>query len=140
MTDTLTKKVRLEFAEISRRLRELHLPKVDVVVGIGRGGIVPASLIAHQLELPLQIMRVNFRDDDNTPRAASPRLLQPPEFNFVGQRVLLVDDVSVTGATLNLAREILIGANIITLTCKGKADFVLFPEISSCVVWPWSAQ
>jgi hypoxanthine phosphoribosyltransferase len=52
--------------------------------------------------------------------------------------VLLVDDVSVSGATFKLARELLMGATIATLACKGKADFVLFPEVAACVNWPWS--
>jgi uncharacterized protein len=138
MNATETNKIPLEFAEISRRLRELQLPVVDAVIGIGRGGVVPASLVAHQLGLPLHVLRVNYRDDDNKPRSSAPRLLEAFNFDFAGSRLLVVDDVSVTGATLNAAREVLIGSSIITLVCKGKADFVLFPEVASCVIWPWS--
>ena len=133
-----TQKVRLELAEISRRLRGLNLPEVDVVVGIARGGVVPASMVAHQLGVPLSVLRVNYRDDDNKPRTPAPRLLEDVNFECAGLGVLLVDDVSVTGATLKTARNILLGATVTTLTCKGKADFVLFPEVSSCVIWPWS--
>lgn len=49
-------------------------------------------------------------------------------------------DVSVSGTTFKAARELLIGASITTLACKGKADFVLFPEISACVNRPWSLE
>jgi uncharacterized protein len=138
MNATQTNKIPLEFAEISRRLRELQLPNVDAVIGIGRGGVVPASLVAHQLGVPLHVLRVNYRDDDNKPRSSAPRLLEEFQFDFAGSQVLVVDDVSVTGATLNAARDVLIGASITTLVCKGKADFVLFPEVVSCVIWPWS--
>jgi hypoxanthine phosphoribosyltransferase len=131
-------KVSLEFSEISRRLHALVLPVFDVVVGIARGGLLPASLVAHQLELPLFLMQFNYRDDDNKPRRTVPELLKPLEFDPSGQRVLLVDDVSVSGATFNVARELLSGASITTLACKGKADFVLFPEVAACVNWPWS--
>lgn len=134
----MNKKVNLEFYEISRRLHALKLPEVDVVVGIARGGLLPASLVAHQLELPLHLIRVNFRDDDNKPRRAIPELLQPLEFDFSAKRILLVDDVSVSGATFKVARELLMGAIITTLACKGNADFVLFPEVAACVNWPWS--
>lgn len=132
-------KVALTFVEISGRLHTAKLPQVDVVVGIARGGLVPASLVAHQLRVPLAVMRVNYRDDDNKPRADAPKLLQPHDLDLVGQRVLLVDDVAVSGATLRFAASLLGDvAAVTTLTMKGKADIVLFPEVSSCVNWPWS--
>jgi uncharacterized protein len=134
----MSDKVSLEFYTISQRLHALKLPDVDVVVGIARGGLLPACLVAHQLELPLYLMQLNYRDDDNKPRRTAPELLKPLEFEPRGQRVLLVDDVSVSGATFNVARELLMGASITTLACKGKADFVLFPEVAACVNWPWS--
>jgi uncharacterized protein len=134
----MSDKVTLEFSEISQRLHALVLPEFDVVVGIARGGLLPASLIAHQLELPLYLMQLNYRDDANKPRRAAPELQRPLEFDAQGKRVLLVDDVSVSGATFNVARGLLTGASITTLACKGKADFVLFPEVAACVNWPWS--
>lgn len=133
----MTTKVKLEFHIISQRLREARLPEVDVVVGIARGGIVPASMVAHQLGVSLVVLRLNYRDDDNKPRRPTPALIEPSTADLSGKRVLLVDDVSVSGATLNKAREILAGANITTLTLKGKADIVLFPEVGECVDWPW---
>ncbi|MFZ5993308.1 MAG: phosphoribosyltransferase [Deinococcota bacterium] len=133
-------RVRLEFATISSRLHKLRLPAVDVVVGVARGGIVPAAMVAHQLGTPLVILRINYRDDANRPQRSTPDLLAPLDFDPVGKRVLLVDDVSVTGATLSKAKEILSGASITTLVCKGKADLVLFPEIGTCVEWPWKIE
>ena len=133
-------KVKLEFHTISARLRAMPLPEVDVVVGIARGGIVPATMAAHQLGAPLIFLHLNYRDDDNKPRRVAPELLTPCAFRHAGQRVLLVDDVSVSGATLGVAKEILAGAAITTLTCKGQADLVLFPEVAECVVWPWRVE
>ncbi len=54
-----------------------------------------------------------------------------------GNKLLLVDDVSVSGKTMKMAKEALAGNEVKTLALKGKADYVLFPEISECVKWPW---
>lgn len=133
-------KVRLEFHTISARMRALKLPEVDVVVGIARGGIVPASMVAHQLGVPLALLHLNYRDDHNRPQRPQPLLLRPIPFDPTGKRVLLVDDVSVTGATLQAAQTYLKGATLTTLTLKGKADLVLFPEVHDCVDWPWRVE
>ena len=82
------------------------------------------------------MMRLNYRAEDNTPQRPEPELLgtfQPPN----ASRVLLVDDVSVTGQTLTAAKALLPHSHVTTLVIKGQGDFVLFPEVARCVVWPW---
>lgn len=124
--------------KITRAVRGLSLPRADLVVGIGSGGIVPASLIAFNFKLPLTVMWLNYRDPQNRPRYADPRLVRewmPPKN---AGTILLVDDVSVTGKTLAAAKSLLSSHTIITIVMKGMADHVLLPDITTCVHWPWS--
>ena len=130
-------KVKLDFVQIAQRLKQCRLPDVDYVVGIGSGGIVPASLVAFHLERPLAILPINFRAPDNSPRHPTPQLLGQLDLPANARHLLLVDDVSVSGQTLSIAKEALTGYQITTLVMKGQADFVLFPEIAACVNWPW---
>ncbi len=127
----------LDFETISQALWQIPLPSIDCVVGIASGGIVPASLLAHQLRLPLYLLGINFRAPDNSPQRPAPELLQELPVIPQGARLLLVDDVSVTGKTLDLAKSLLAGHPITTLALKGRADIVIFPEIAECVYWPW---
>ncbi|MBV5314904.1 MAG: hypothetical protein JZU47_16500 [Prolixibacteraceae bacterium] len=130
--------VSVSFTEISERLRSMSLPETDLVIGIGTGGVVPASLVAFHLACELQIITLNYRDENNTPRYENPVIVNMPEMpSLLGKRILLVDDVSVSGKTLNEALLHFQGLQIKTLTMKGKADFVLFPDIKDCVKWPW---
>ncbi|QGY43698.1 phosphoribosyltransferase [Maribellus comscasis] len=129
--------VPLSFIEISERLKNMDLPEVDLVIGIGSGGIVPASLVAFHLKTELQVVVLNYRDENNNPRYDKPVILKKPEMELEGKKILLVDDVSVSGKTMNAALEQLKGLDVKTLAMKGKADYILFPEIKDCVKWPW---
>lgn len=129
--------VPLSFREIADRLEKLQIPDFDVVIGIGSGGIPPATFVAFHLKAELLVMTLNYRDEKNSPRYNEPKVLYKPEWNLTGKKVLLVDDVSVSGKTMETARAQLQGIDVKTLAMKGKADFVLFPEIKDCVKWPW---
>ena len=129
--------VPLSFKQITERLKQIDLPEVDLVIGIGSGGVPPATFVAFYLNTELQVMTLNYRDEKNNPLYESPKVLQKPNWNLEGKRILLVDDVSVTGKTMNKALGQLKGLDVKTLAMKGKADFVLFPEIKDCVKWPW---
>jgi len=129
--------VPLSFKEISERLKQMDLPDIDLVIGIGSGGVPPATFVAFYLNAELEVMTLNYRDENNNPRYDEPKVLYQPLWNLKGKRILLVDDVSVSGKTINAALELLKGYNVKTLAMKGKADFVLFPEIKDCVKWPW---
>ncbi|MDH3709393.1 MAG: phosphoribosyltransferase [Cyclobacteriaceae bacterium] len=132
--------IELSFSDISERLKNFSFPDIDLVVGIATGGVVPASLIAHQLQCPLRILTINYRDQENTPLYDAPMLMK--ELPEIPQQthILLVDDVSVTGRTLQLAKSLLKGNAVTTFTLKGKAELVLFPQIAECVNWPWKAH
>ncbi len=130
--------IELSFVQISRSLRQFEFPEIDLVIGIGTGGIVPACLVAHQLNCGLQVVVINHRDFANQIAHQTPLVVStPPTPLPTGLKVLLVDDVSVSGKTLEIARELLEGNQVTTFVLKGKADLVLFPHISACVSWPW---
>ena len=134
--------VPLSFVEIAERLKTAPLPETDLVIGIGTGGIVPASLAAFHLKAELRIITLNYRDEKNTPRYEKPVVLNmPSNLELEGKKILLVDDVSVSGKTLNAALGLLKGYQVTTMTMKGKAaDIILFPEVKDCVKWPWKEQ
>jgi hypoxanthine phosphoribosyltransferase len=136
----MTDKVSLDFLTISQALRSIPLPEVDHVVGIATGGIVPASLVAHQIGRPLRLMHINYRAHDNTPRHTEPVLVSWQPLSATGLRILLVDEVSVSGKTMEFARSFLQDRQVYTFVLKGRADYVLFPEIASCVNWPWKVE
>ena len=132
-------KVDLDFTTISTRVQQLDFPMVDMVVGIATGGIIPASLIAFNLQKELEIVQFNYRDENNTPRYENPQLLKELKRDLSGKRILLVDDVSVSGKTLEAARKLLSESIVTTCVIKGKADISAFPAIKTCVNWPWKA-
>ena len=131
-------KLNLEFTDISRSLKSFRFPEVDYIVGIATGGIYPAIMVAHQLDKPCRFIHVSFRDAENNPIHSEPELLSG-NINDIpkGSAILLVDEVSVSGKTINKALEILSDFHVRTFVLKGKGDFVLFPEINTCVNWPW---
>ncbi len=130
----------LSFKEIKERVDRLVLPSFDLIIGIATGGVVPASLIAYKTNIDLRIIRINFRDEKNNPQHIMPVLLNELNEELLGLNLLLVDDVSVTGNTLETAKSIFPGNKIKTLVFKGKADYVLFPEVNTCVDWPWKLK
>jgi uncharacterized protein len=142
MTSAETK-VRLELPDIARKLKGLTLPDVDAVIGIATGGVAFATMVAFWLEKPLHIIHLNYRDEYNKPRHSQPTLLKPFVIDAenspdaLARHVLLVDDVSVTGATLETAKRLLPDFQITSLVIKGKADFALYPEVRSCILLPW---
>jgi len=129
--------IKLGFDKITRQLSRLRLPPFDIVIGIAHGGMVPASLVAYHLGCDVKFVFLNYRDQNNNPRHEEPVLLEDFTLPKEYKSILLVDDVSVSGKTLNTARMLLTDYQVKTLVLVGQADYVVFSDIHMCVNWPW---
>ncbi len=132
----------LRFDEIVARLKAWKFPpEIDGVVGIASGGIVPAAMVAQQLGVGLKVIALNYRDEANEPRYDEPQLLSSAPDLEDWQRVLLVDDVYVSGRSWEAARGCLPAeVEVIPFVFKGKQPFALISDLNGCVRWPWRVQ
>lgn len=68
----------------------------DYVVGLTRGGLLPAVMISHYLDVPMQSLDVSLRDGGECTSN-----LGMAEDAFDGKNILIVDDINDQGNTLN---------------------------------------
>ncbi len=88
-------------SRLVRQMREAAFSP-DLIVAIARGGFVPARLLADRLDVfDMDSMKIeHYRGVRKGPRA---RLRYPLAAEVAGRRVLVVDDVSDSGETFELA-------------------------------------
>ena len=126
------------FQEVLQRFANIEFDdSFDFIVAIANGGIVPAGIINQRLLIDIQILKINFKDENQKPKYDEPILLEPIDFDFKNKRILLVDDRIKSGSTIKLAKELLKdAASIKTFAVNGNADYALFNE--SCFRFPWN--
>jgi hypoxanthine phosphoribosyltransferase len=69
----------------------------DYIVGLTRGGLIPAVIMSNTLGIPMETLKVSLRDSDNGPESN----LWMAEDAYNGKNILIVDDINDTGATLD---------------------------------------
>lgn len=125
------------FDEVLTRFREIPFSEdFDIIVAIADGGVIPAGILNQRLKVRLEVLRINLRDSNHSPLYDKPKLLSPIDFDVKGKRVLLVDDRIKSGATINLAKELMHEAAVVkTFSVNGNADYALYNE--DCFKFPW---
>jgi hypoxanthine phosphoribosyltransferase len=73
----------------------------DLIVGVVRGGSVPAVYLSHRLKIPVQMVHWNTRDSSKWGNESNTWI---PEEMVGGLKILLVDDIVDGGDTI---RELL---------------------------------
>lgn len=75
----------------------------ELILGIARGGLYPATLLAHILRVDIFPVYLTRRQNDEPVTDAPTWRLRPPG-EVAGRRVLIVDEICGSGATLETAR------------------------------------
>ena len=75
----------------------------DFVIGIGRGGLVPAVYLSHLLERPM----LSVDHSAKVPGFSDELLGKVATSSAAGTRLLFVDDINDSGATIAYIRELL---------------------------------
>jgi hypoxanthine phosphoribosyltransferase len=119
--------------------------EVEVVVGILRGGVIPAVLVADRLGVrDIGVIDIKFYQAPGVTEK-EPYLRQPLTLPIHGKNVLVADDISDTGLTLKLALDVVrhyAPRNVKTATLYIKPWTTLIPDYyaeitEEWLVFPW---
>ena len=104
-------------------IRAIHADnwRPDYIVGITRGGLIPALMLSQYLDIPMETLRVSLRDENSEPESnlwmaedafgyvptdVAPRPADMPVSDpALRKNILIVDDINDTGATLNWIKQ-----------------------------------
>ena len=120
----------------------------DIVVGIARGGLIPARIIADLLETSeFATIQIEFYVGINQTKA-EPTLKHPTTTRLADKRVLLVDDIADSGESLKLAETYLQQqgtSEVKTATLYLKTKSITTPDFyekqtTNWVMFPWDTK
>lgn len=137
-----------EFADLSARLAEaLDREQVELILGIARAGLFPATAVACSLRRELYPIRLTRRVDDDV-RFTMPAWRVPIPTMVEGKSVAVVDEIAASGETLAIAaaRARELGASRVVTAClvdhgwASPAPDVAVLVTPAFVIFPWDRQ
>jgi xanthine phosphoribosyltransferase len=117
----------------------------DAVVAIARGGLVPATIVARELNIRVvETVAVKSYDHQNQGQVKVLKEISRPVLDIAknGGKVLIVDDLVDTGATARVVREMLPGAHFATVYAKPMGrelvdTFITEVSQDTWIFFPW---
>ena len=79
--------------------------KPDYIVGITRGGNVPATIISNMTGIRCEAIKVSLRDDDSESESNCWMAEDALGYGVSAKNILIVDDINDTGSTFNWIRQ-----------------------------------
>jgi len=129
--------------ELADKIKEMGF-KPDVIVGVSRGGWLPARVLSDLLDNPtLANIRVGFYVDVYK-TVSEPVITQPVSVSVKDKQVLVVDDITDTGKSLQLVWESLMteAKDVKSVTLYHKAWSCFTPDLyaretDAWIIFPW---
>ncbi|MBK1658193.1 xanthine phosphoribosyltransferase [Paracraurococcus ruber] len=113
------------------------------IVAITRGGLIPAAIVARELEARLieTVSVVTYNEE----QMGQPQVTKPPVAAGDGEGWLLVDDLVDTGTTARVVRELLPRAHFATVYAKPKGrplvdTFITEVSQDTWILFPWDTE
>lgn len=85
--------------DISRQLYKDSW-KPDYIVGLTRGGLIPATMLSHYLSVPMNTLKVNLRDHLEGCETNCWMSEDALGYSAEPKNILIVDDINDSGATI----------------------------------------
>ena len=144
--DRYRKSFRVSWDQLHRDAKALawrleDLGPWEMVVAITRGGLVPAAIIARELDIRMiDTICVSSYDHQNQ---SSLQVIKPVQ--NVGKRILLIDDLVDTGRTAKLVREMMPDAHFATVYAKPEGrpmvdSYVTEVSQDTWIFFPWDTE
>jgi len=117
----------------------------ELIVGVSRGGLVPTRLLSDFLNVrDVIVLGVSFYEAMGK-TSKRPRITHPLSRDIRSKRVLLIDDVSDTGGSLQLAKRHVLSFSpgdllVCTLHRKPWSKFhpdIYVEETDRWIIYPW---
>lgn len=77
----------------------------DYIVGLTRGGNVPATIISNMTGIRCEALKVSLRDDEQGPESNLWMAEDAFGYEKPPKKILIVDDINDTGATFNWIKQ-----------------------------------
>lgn len=113
------------------------------IVAISRGGLIPAAIIARELDCRLieSVSVLTYEEEDR----GTPVVTKPPAAAGDGKGFLIVDDLVDTGATARVVRALLPRAHFATVYAKPAGRPMVdtyITEVSqdTWILFPWDTE
>lgn len=103
----MTLKTYLSWHDVERHVNQLAVQlyrdnwKPDYIVGIHSGGSIAAIMLSKMLSIKSYSLDVRLRDGDDSPESNA----WMSEDAFNGKKILIVDDINDSGATISWIKE-----------------------------------
>lgn len=72
----------------------------DLVIGLTRGGLIPATILSHRFDVPMETIKISLRDHISKGGTFY------KDYGVPQANILIVDDINDTGATILRLKEI----------------------------------